>query len=162
MAENVFNDRALQSYLSEIAKIKPLSREKEIELAIKANQGDKKALDKLVTANLKFVVKVAARYQNRGLTLSELISEGNAREFIRRVQDLRKEAGFEIADRIEVYFEANDALTRAVNSNSEYIRGEVLAVLLDGTKIPSGVSTPEDELKIDGEILRLGIKKVLL
>ena len=77
MAENVFNDRALQSYLSEIAKIKPLSREKEIELAIKAKQGDKKALDKLVTANLKFVVKVAARYQNRGLTLSELISEGN-------------------------------------------------------------------------------------
>ena len=77
MAENVFNDRALQSYLSEIAKIKPLSREKEIELAIKAKQGDKKALDKLVSANLKFVVKVAARYQNRGLTLSELISEGN-------------------------------------------------------------------------------------
>ena len=77
MAENVFNDRALQSYLSEIARIKPLSREKEIELAIKAKQGDKKALDKLVTANLKFVVKVAARYQNRGLTLSELISEGN-------------------------------------------------------------------------------------
>ena len=77
MTENVFNDRALQSYLSEIARIKPLSREKEIELAIKAKQGDKKALDKLVTANLKFVVKVAARYQNRGLTLSELISEGN-------------------------------------------------------------------------------------
>ncbi len=77
MAENVFNDRALQSYLGEIARIKPLSREKEIELAIKAKQGDKKALDKLVTANLKFVVKVAARYQNRGLTLSELISEGN-------------------------------------------------------------------------------------
>jgi RNA polymerase primary sigma factor len=77
MAENVFNDRALQSYLSEIAKIKPLPREKEIELANKAKQGDKKALDKLVTANLKFVVKIAARYQNRGLTLSELISEGN-------------------------------------------------------------------------------------
>ena len=77
MTENVFEDKALQSYLNEIAKIKPLTREEEQELAIKAKQGDKKALDKLVTANLKFVVKVASRYQNRGLTLAELISEGN-------------------------------------------------------------------------------------
>lgn len=77
MSENVFNDRALQSYLNQIAKIKPLSREEEQELAIKAQKGDKKALDKLVTTNLKFVVKVASRYQNRGLTLAELISEGN-------------------------------------------------------------------------------------
>ena len=77
MAENVFNDKALQSYLNQIAKIKPLSREEEQKLAIKAQNGNKKALDKLVTANLKFVVKVASRYQNRGLSLAELISEGN-------------------------------------------------------------------------------------
>jgi isoleucyl-tRNA synthetase len=92
----------------------------------------------------------------------ELISEGYAREFIRRVQDLRKEAGFEISDRIEVYFEAGDALTRAVNSNADYIKGEVLAVMLDGTKMPDEVSTPEEELMIDGEVLKLGLKKVLL
>ncbi|MCK4655031.1 MAG: RNA polymerase sigma factor RpoD/SigA, partial [Candidatus Cloacimonetes bacterium] len=55
----------------------PLTREEEEELAIKAKKGDKKAIDKLVTANLKFVVKIAARYQNRGLSLAELISEGN-------------------------------------------------------------------------------------
>ncbi len=77
MAENVFKDKALQSYLNQIADIEPLSREKENELALKAQKGDKKAMDKLVTANLKFVVKVAARYQNRGLSLAELISEGN-------------------------------------------------------------------------------------
>ncbi|MCF7793496.1 MAG: RNA polymerase sigma factor RpoD/SigA [Candidatus Cloacimonetes bacterium] len=77
MAENVFKDRALQSYLNQISNIEPLSREEENELAIKAQKGDKKALDKLVTSNLKFVVKVAARYQNRGLSLAELISEGN-------------------------------------------------------------------------------------
>ena len=76
MAENVFNDKALQSYLNQISKIKTLSREEEQKLAIKAQKGDKKALDKLVTSNLKFVVKVASRYQNRGLTLAELISEG--------------------------------------------------------------------------------------
>ena len=77
MFENVFEDKALQSYLKDISKIKPLSREEENELAIKAKKGDKQAIDKLVTSNLKFVVKIASRYQNRGLSLAELISEGN-------------------------------------------------------------------------------------
>jgi len=77
MSENVFQDKALQSYLKNIADIKPLSREKEQELARKAKAGDKKAEEKLVLHNLKFVVKIAARYHNRGLSLSELISEGN-------------------------------------------------------------------------------------
>ncbi len=77
MSENVFKDRALQSYLNQIANIKPLQKEEEYKLAIKAQNGDTSAAQKLVTCNLKFVVKVAARYQNRGLSLSELISEGN-------------------------------------------------------------------------------------
>jgi RNA polymerase primary sigma factor len=77
MAENVFQDKALQNYLNQIADIEPLSREEEHELAIRAKNGDKEAINKLVNSNLKFVVKVASRYQNRGLSLSELISEGN-------------------------------------------------------------------------------------
>ena len=77
MAENVFEDRALQSYLNQIAEIEPLSREEEYELAYKAKAGDQEAINKLVNSNLKFVVKVASRYQNRGLSLAELISEGN-------------------------------------------------------------------------------------
>jgi len=77
MAENVFEDKALQTYLNQIAKIKPLSREREAELALRAKQNDKEAIRTLVQANLKFVVKIAARYQNRGLSLAELISEGN-------------------------------------------------------------------------------------
>jgi len=77
MAENVFLDKALQSYLKDIAHIDPLSREVEHELAIKAQGGDQAAFDILVNSNLKFVVTVAAKYQNKGLTLSELISEGN-------------------------------------------------------------------------------------
>jgi RNA polymerase primary sigma factor len=77
MSENVFEDKALQNYLNQIAKIPTLSREEEMELALKAQKGDKAAIEKLVESNLKFVVKIAARYQNRGLTLSELISEGN-------------------------------------------------------------------------------------
>lgn len=77
MSDNIFQDKALQSYLKQIAKTEPLPREEEYELARRAQQGDKKAMDRLVEANLKFVVKIAAKYQNRGLSLSELISEGN-------------------------------------------------------------------------------------
>lgn len=75
--ESVFADKALQSYLNEISKYKTLSREEEHELGIKARNGDTEALNKLIQSNLKFVVKIASRYQNRGLSLSELISEGN-------------------------------------------------------------------------------------
>ena len=75
--ESVFADKALQNYLKEISQFKTLSREEEHELGLRARQGDNEAINKLVQANLKFVVKIAARYQNRGLSLSELISEGN-------------------------------------------------------------------------------------
>ncbi len=75
--ENVFADKALQNYLKEISKYKALSREEEHELGLLARQGDQNAINRLVQANLKFVVKIASRYQNRGLSLSELISEGN-------------------------------------------------------------------------------------
>lgn len=75
--ESVYSDKALQSYLNEISKYKTLPREVEHDLAIKAKNGDKDALNKLIQSNLKFVVKIASRYQNRGLSLSELISEGN-------------------------------------------------------------------------------------
>ena len=75
--ESVFADKALQNYLNDISKYKTLTREEEHDLAIKAQQGDEAAVSKLIQSNLKFVVKIATRYQNRGLSLSELISEGN-------------------------------------------------------------------------------------
>ncbi len=77
MSENVFADKALQSYLNQISKFGTYTREEENALAVKAAKGDQDAMNKLLQANLKFVVKIAAKYQNRGLTLSELISEGN-------------------------------------------------------------------------------------
>ncbi len=77
MRENVFEDRALQKYLNEISKFPTLTREEEIELVKRAKAHDKTATDQLIRSNLKFVVKIAAKYQNRGLSLAELISEGN-------------------------------------------------------------------------------------
>ncbi len=71
------DDNILSMYLKEINKIPLLTREEEVELATKAAEGDKAAKDKIVQANLRFVVNVAKKYQNHGLDLVDLISEGN-------------------------------------------------------------------------------------
>ncbi|MGA3050436.1 MAG: RNA polymerase sigma factor RpoD/SigA [Chitinispirillaceae bacterium] len=71
------DDTALELYLKDIAKHKTLSSEEEAILAARIKKGDKRALDTLVKANLRFAVSVARKYQNQGLPLSELISEGN-------------------------------------------------------------------------------------
>jgi len=74
---NPAEDRGLQKYLSDIADFPILSREEERGLVTKAQSGDEKAMNKLIESNLKFVVKVASKFQGKGLSLSELISEGN-------------------------------------------------------------------------------------
>ena len=67
----------LDRYLSDIAKEELLTAEEEVELAQRIKAGDQAALDKLVRANLRFVVSVAKQYQNQGLSLQDLINEGN-------------------------------------------------------------------------------------
>ncbi len=68
---------AMEKYLQEIGKIHVLSPEEEADLAKKIRTGDKIAREKLVLSNLRFVVSVAKQYQNHGLTLGDLINEGN-------------------------------------------------------------------------------------
>jgi len=67
----------LRRYFEEISDIKPLLPSEEIELATKVRNGDVEALDKLLKANLRFVVSVAKKYQGQGLSLEDLINEGN-------------------------------------------------------------------------------------
>lgn len=69
--------QSLEKYLQEIGKVDLITPEEEVTLAIKIKQGDQRALDKLTKANLRFVVSVAKQYQNQGLSLSDLINEGN-------------------------------------------------------------------------------------
>lgn len=69
--------KSLEKYFQEISKIELITADEEVELAIKIKQGNKRALDKLVKSNLRFVVSVAKQYQNQGLKLSDLINEGN-------------------------------------------------------------------------------------
>ena len=69
--------QSLEKYLQEIGKVELIGPEEEVKLARKIKQGDQKALDKLTKANLRFVVSVAKQYQNQGLSLPDLINEGN-------------------------------------------------------------------------------------
>jgi len=68
---------SIDKYLKEIAKIELINSDEEVELAQKIQHGDVKALEKLVNANLRFVISVAKQYQSQGLSLPDLISEGN-------------------------------------------------------------------------------------
>ncbi|GAA3949815.1 RNA polymerase sigma factor RpoD/SigA [Chitinophaga oryziterrae] len=69
--------QSLEKYLQEIGKVDLITPEEEVNLAIRIKQGDQRALEKLTKANLRFVVSVAKQYQNQGLSLSDLINEGN-------------------------------------------------------------------------------------
>ncbi len=69
--------QSLEKYLQEIGKVDLLNPEEEVDLAKRIKQGDQDALERLTKANLRFVVSVAKQYQNQGLSLSDLINEGN-------------------------------------------------------------------------------------
>src|ERR687883_1434711 len=69
--------QSLEKYLQEIGKVELITPEEEVRLARLIRQGDQKAFERLVNANLRFVVSVAKQYQNQGLTLPDLINEGN-------------------------------------------------------------------------------------
>ena len=69
--------QSLEKYLQEIGKVDLLTPEEEVDLAKRIKQGDQIALERLTKANLRFVVSVAKQYQNQGLSLSDLINEGN-------------------------------------------------------------------------------------
>jgi isoleucyl-tRNA synthetase len=85
----------------------------------------------------------------------ELVAEGLAREFVRRVQDLRKSAELDVADRIELYLEASAGLKSAVEVHQTYITGETLTVALKFEAPPPEASKSEDEF--DGEKVTFGV-----
>lgn len=84
---------SLDKYLQEIGRKDLISVDEEVELAQRIKQGDQRALDKLVSANLRFVVSVAKQYQNQGLSLSDLIDEGNL-GLIKAAQKFDETRGF--------------------------------------------------------------------
>ncbi len=87
-----------------------------------------------------------------------LVQEGLAREFVRRVQDLRKNANLDVADRIHLYVEASDGLKSAIEAHRDYVTAETLAVSLSFSDLPAGSPHAHDEF--DGERVRVGLLKV--
>ena len=89
---------------------------------------------------------------------SDLISEGLAREFVRRVQDLRKTTNLDVADRIELFVDSSDNLKAAIENHSAYIKAETLSTRLTFTNPPSGAKLLDDNF--EGERVRVGLMKV--
>lgn len=85
--------QSLEKYLQEIGRVELISPEEEVKLAVMIRQGNQAALDKLTKANLRFVVSVAKQYQNQGLTLPDLINEGNV-GLIKAAQRFDETRGF--------------------------------------------------------------------
>ena len=87
----------------------------------------------------------------------ELVQEGLAREFVRRVQDLRKAADLDVADRIEMFIEASAGLKSAIEAHKDYITAETLTSKLSFASVPEKASIVEDEF--DGEKVKVGVVK---
>lgn len=85
--------QSVEKYLQEIGKVDLITAEEEVELAKRIKKGDQRALERLVNANLRFVVSVAKQYQNQGLTLNDLINEGNV-GLVKAAQKFDETRGF--------------------------------------------------------------------
>jgi isoleucyl-tRNA synthetase len=87
----------------------------------------------------------------------ELVQEGMAREFVRRVQDLRKSADLDVADRIELFVEASAGLRAAIEAHRDYITTETLASNLVFAGPPAEATVAEDSF--EGESVKFGVVK---
>lgn len=114
-----FADDSVRLYLREIGKIPLLTPEEETELAYKILEGDKKAKDKMVEANMRLVVSIAKRYGGRGLDFLDLIQEGNT-GLLRAVEKFDPDKGFKFSTYATWWI--RQAITRAIADQARTIR----------------------------------------
>ena len=113
------SDDSVKMYLREIGKIPLLKPDEELELAYKILEGDKKAKDKMVEANMRLVVSIAKRYSGRGLDFLDLIQEGNT-GLLRAVEKFDPDKGFKFSTYATWWI--RQAITRAIADQARVIR----------------------------------------
>ena len=151
------NESVLSMYLKDINKIPLLSHEEEAELAVKAQKGDKAARNKIVNANLRFVVKVAKKYQNHGLELEDLISEGNI-GLLTAIEKFDPSKGFHFISYAVWWI--NQAILKAVSEKSRAIRlplnrANELVRIEHARKVVGGNKSEQQEYEEIGAMLNM-------
>ena len=151
------NDDTLSLYLKDINRMPLLSREEEIELATRAAKGDELAKKKIVNANLRFVVSVAKKYQNHGIELIDLISEGNI-GLMTAVEKFDVSKGYHFISYAVWWI--RQAILKSICEKSRAIRlplnrANELVQIEKTRKIIAGNKTDEEEIKEVAEILHM-------
>ena len=156
------HDDVLSMYLKEINKVPLLTREEEIELSKKAKKGDKAARDKMINANLRFVVRVAKKYENHGVDLTDLISEGNI-GLINAIEKFEPSRGYHFISYavwwinqsiLKALSEKSRAIRLPLNRANELVRIEYASNLINGTL------TDSEEVEQIAEMLNMPQSKV--
>ena len=154
--------QSLEKYLQEIGKVDLITPEEEVQLAILIKQGDQRALEKLTKANLRFVVSVAKQYQNQGLSLSDLINEGNL-GLIKAAQRFDETRGFKFISYAVWWI--RQSILQALAEQSRIVRLPLNKVGLSN-KISKAYSQLEQEFEREpsteelAEILEIGTEEV--
>ena len=151
------NDNVLALYLKDINKIPLLTREEENELALKAAAGDRNAKHKIVNANLRFVVNVAKKYQNRGLDLTDLIREGNI-GLLTAIERFDASKGYHFISYAVWWI--RQAILKAICEKSRAIRlplnrANELVQIEKARKLISGNKSDEEEIAEVAELLNM-------
>jgi RNA polymerase primary sigma factor len=141
----------LDKYLHEIGKEDLITSEEEVELAIKIREGDQRALERLTKANLRFVVSVAKQYQNQGLTLPDLINEGNL-GLIKAAQRFDETRGFKFISYAVWWI--RQSIISAIAENSRMVRLPLNKVG-NLTKIKKGIAALEQQLEREPTVAEL-------
>jgi RNA polymerase primary sigma factor len=159
--------RMLDQYLQEIGQIPLLKPAEEVELARRIKEGDDQALHQLVRANLRFVVSVAKKYQGQGLTLADLINEGNY-GLIKAAQRFDETRGFKFISYAVWWI--RQAILQALAEQSRVVRlplnriGTISKIRKAGAKLAQSLERPPNidelaaELEIDPEKVRDALK----
>jgi RNA polymerase primary sigma factor len=164
LIKNITNreSASLDKYLNDISREPLLTPEEEVELALKAKDGDQQAIERLIKSNLRFVVSVAKQYQNQGLSLNDLINEGNV-GLIKAVKRFDVTKGFKFISYAVWWI--RQSILQALAENSRIIRLPLNRV---GTlsKVSKAYSSLEQEFEREpssdeiAEVLEMNVEEI--